>query len=456
MSIQDFIQQEEPRMLEELFSLLRIPSVSSASEHKEDMMRCANQWVQLLVQSGVDHAEVYPTQGHPVVFGEKIIDPNAPTVLVYGHYDVMPVAPLDLWDSTPFEPEIRDGRIWGRGADDDKGQSFIQAKAFEYLVKEGLLSHNVKFLLEGEEEIGSPSLEVFCKENLEMLKADIILVSDTSMLGDDLPSITTGLRGLAYWEVEVTGPNHDLHSGHFGGAVHNPINALCNIIAQLQDEKGRITVPGFYDDVVPMSDREREMIASIPFDEEAYKKKLDVQALWGEEGFSTLERNSCRPSFDLCGIFGGYTEEGSKTVLPSKVTAKLSCRLVANQDHETISKLMQAHIEKIAPKSVQVKVTPLHGGDAYLCPIDLPAYQAAEIGFEEAFGKKPLAVRRGGSIPIISTFEKVLGIKSILMGFGLESNGIHGPNENCRLDIWRKGVVAVCRFHQEFDKIMAK
>ncbi|HXK76347.1 MAG TPA: dipeptidase [Bacteroidaceae bacterium] len=456
MSIQDFIQQEEPRMLEELFSLLRIPSVSSASEHKEDMMRCANQWVQLLVQSGVDHAEVYPTQGHPVVFGEKIIDPNAPTVLVYGHYDVMPVAPLDLWDSAPFEPEIRDGRIWGRGADDDKGQSFIQAKAFEYLVKEGLLSHNVKFLLEGEEEIGSPSLEVFCKENLEMLKADIILVSDTSMLGDDLPSITTGLRGLAYWEVEVTGPNHDLHSGHFGGAVHNPINALCNIIAQLQDEKGRITVPGFYDDVVPMSDREREMIASIPFDEEAYKKKLDVQALWGEEGFSTLERNSCRPSFDLCGIFGGYTEEGSKTVLPSKVTAKLSCRLVANQDHETISKLMQAHIEKIAPKSVQVKVTPLHGGDAYLCPIDLPAYQAAEIGFEEAFGKKPLAVRRGGSIPIISTFEKVLGIKSILMGFGLESNGIHGPNENCRLDIWRKGVVAVCRFHQEFDKIMAK
>ncbi len=456
MSIQDFIQQEEPRMLEELFSLLRIPSVSSASEHKEDMMRCANQWVQLLVQSGVDHAEVYPTQGHPVVFGEKIIDPNAPTVLVYGHYDVMPVAPLDLWDSAPFEPEIRDGRIWGRGADDDKGQSFIQAKAFEYLVKEGLLSHNVKFLLEGEEEIGSPSLEVFCKENLEMLKADIILVSDTSMLGDDLPSITTGLRGLAYWEVEVTGPNHDLHSGHFGGAVHNPINALCNIIAQLQDEKGRITIPGFYDDVVPMSDREREMIASIPFDEEAYKKKLDVQALWGEEGFSTLERNSCRPSFDLCGIFGGYTEEGSKTVLPSKVTAKLSCRLVANQDHETISKLMQAHIEKIAPKSVQVKVTPLHGGDAYLCPIDLPAYQAAEIGFEEAFGKKPLAVRRGGSIPIISTFEKVLGIKSILMGFGLESNGIHGPNENCRLDIWRKGVVAVCRFHQEFDKIMAK
>lgn len=456
MSIQDFIQQEEPRMLEELFSLLRIPSVSSASEHKEDMMRCANQWVQLLVQSGVDHAEVYPTQGHPVVFGEKIIDPNAPTVLVYGHYDVMPVAPLDLWDSAPFEPEIRDGRIWGRGADDDKGQSFIQAKAFEYLVKEGLLSHNVKFLLEGEEEIGSPSLEVFCKENLEMLKADIILVSDTSMLGDDLPSITTGLRGLAYWEVEVTGPNHDLHSGHFGGAVHNPINALCNIIAQLQDEKGRITVPRFYDDVVPMSDREREMIASIPFDEEAYKKKLDVQALWGEEGFSTLERNSCRPSFDLCGIFGGYTEEGSKTVLPSKVTAKLSCRLVANQDHETISKLMQAHIEKIAPKSVQVKVTPLHGGDAYLCPIDLPAYQAAEIGFEEAFGKKPLAVRRGGSIPIISTFEKVLGIKSILMGFGLESNGIHGPNENCRLDIWRKGVVAVCRFHQEFDKIMAK
>lgn len=456
MTIQDFIQSEEPRIMEELFSLIRIPSVSSESEHKPDMQRCAEQWVKLLLSSGADKAEVYQTKGHPVVVGEKIVDPAAPTVLIYGHYDVMPVAPLNLWDSDPFEPEIRDGRIWARGADDDKGQSYIQAKAFEYLVQEGLLKHNVKFLLEGEEEIGSPSLEAFCQENLEMLKADIILVSDTSMLGDDLPSITTGLRGLAYWEVEVTGPNRDLHSGHFGGAVHNPINALCSIMTELQDKDGRITVPGFYDDVVPLSQRERDMIASIPFDEQAYKDKLEVNELFGEEGFSTLERNSCRPSFDLCGIYGGYTGEGSKTVLPSKATAKLSTRLVANQDHETISEMMKAHIEKIAPKSVKVKVTPLHGGDAYLCPIDLPAYQAAEIGFEEAFGKKPLAVRRGGSIPIISTFEKVLGIKSILMGFGLESNGIHGPNENCRLDIWRKGLVAVTRFHQEFDKIMAK
>lgn len=452
-TIQKFLDNNQDRMFQELFKLIRIPSISSNPAHHEDMQLCAQTWRELLLEAGVQKAEIFATNGNPAVYGEYMVSPTAKTVLIYGHYDVMPVEPLDLWNSKPFEPEIRDGRIWARGADDDKGQSFIQAKAFEYLVKNDLLKHNVKFLLEGEEEIGSPSLEAFCEGHKELLAADIILVSDTSMLGTDLPSITTGLRGLAYWEIEVTGPNRDLHSGHFGGAVHNPLNVLCNIITELQDEKGRITVPGFYDDVEDIPSREREMIASIPFDEEGYKKRLGVDALFGEEGYSTLERNSCRPSLDLCGIYGGYTDEGSKTVLPSKATAKLSCRLVAHQDHSKISQLMIDHIKKIAPKSVKVKITPMHGGEAYLCPIDLPAYKAAEVGFEEAFGKKPLAVRRGGSIPIISTFERVLGMKSILMGFGLESNAIHSPNENCPIDIWRKGVIAVSRFHQEYDKV---
>ena len=452
-TIQKYLEKNQDRMFEELFKLIRIPSISSNPEHHHDMTVCAQTWRELLLESGVQKAEIFTTNGNPVVYGEYKVSPEAKTVLIYGHYDVMPVEPLSLWKSKPFEPEIRDGHIWARGADDDKGQSFIQAKAFEYLVKNNLLKHNVKFLLEGEEEIGSPSLEAFCQGHKELLASDIILVSDTSMLGADMPSITSGLRGLAYWEVEVTGPNRDLHSGHFGGAVHNPLNVLCNLISQLQDDKGRITVPHFYDDVEDIPLREREMIASIPFNEEEYKKRLGVDELFGEEGYSTLERNSCRPSLDLCGIYGGYMAEGSKTVLPSKATAKLSCRLVAHQDHNKISKLMINHIKKIAPKSVQVKVTPMHGGEAYLCPIDLPAYKAAEIGFEEAFGKKPLAVRRGGSIPIISTFERVLGVKSILMGFGLESNAIHSPNENCSIDIWRKGVIAVSRFHQEYDKV---
>ncbi|MFA6831078.1 MAG: dipeptidase [Bacteroidaceae bacterium] len=452
-TIQKFLDKNQDRIFQELFKLIRIPSISSNPAHHEDMIACAKTWQKLLLEAGVQKAELLTTKGNPVVYGEYMVSPEAKTVLIYGHYDVMPVEPLSLWKSKPFEPEIRDGHIWARGADDDKGQSFIQAKAFEYLVQNDLLKHNVKFLLEGEEEIGSPSLEAFCEDHKELLASDIILVSDTSMLGEDLPSITSGLRGLAYWEVEVTGPNRDLHSGHFGGAVHNPLNVLCNIISELQDEKGRITVPGFYDDVEDIPSREREMIASIPFNEEEYKKRLDVDELFGEAGYSTLERNSCRPSLDLCGIYGGYMAEGSKTVLPSKATAKLSCRLVAHQDHNKISQLMIDHIKKIAPKSVKVKVTPMHGGEAYLCPIDLPAYKAAEIGFEEAFGMKPLAVRRGGSIPIISTFERVLGVKSILMGFGLESNAIHSPNENCSIELWRKGVVAVARFHQEYDKV---
>ena len=372
-------------------------------------------------------------------------------MLVYAHYDVMPVEPLELWQSNPWEPSIRDGRLYARGADDDKGQAMIQVAAFKYMVQEGLLKNNIKFIFEGEEEIGSPSLNAFLEDNKELLKADIILVSDTRMLGADLPSLTTGLRGLAYWEIEVTGPNRDLHSGHFGGAVANPINVLCDMMSKIVGPDGKITVPGFYDDVLDVPQAEREMISQIPFDEEKYKKAIGVKALKGEEGYSTLERNSCRPSFDICGIWGGYTGEGAKTVLPSKAYAKVSCRLVANQNHSKISQLFIDYINANTPDYVQVAVTPMHGGEGYVCPIDMPAYKAAEIGFEKAFGKKPLAVRRGGSIPIVSDFEKILGIKTVLMGFGLESNAIHSPNENIPLDIIRKGIEAVVEFHKNFE-----
>lgn len=450
--IRTYIAEHEPQMLEELFSLIRIPSVSAQPEkHRADIAACAERWRELLLAAGADRAEVMSSAGNPLVFASKTVDPQAPTVLVYAHYDVMPPEPLELWKSQPFEPEVRDGRIWARGADDDKGQSFIQVKAFEYLVKEGLLRHNVKFIFEGEEEIGSPSLEAFCQQHKELLKADIILVSDTSMLGIDLPSLTTGLRGLAYWEIEVTGPNRDLHSGHFGGAVANPINVLCQMMSRVVDADGRITAPGFYEDVEEVPAEEREMIAHIPFDEERYKQAIGVKALFGEKGYSTLERNSCRPSFDICGIWGGYTGEGSKTVLPSKATAKVSCRLVPYQNHEKISALMADYFRSLAPDTVQVKMTPMHGGEGYVCPISLPAYKAAEKGFEKAFGKKPLAVRRGGSIPIISTFEQVLGIKTVLMGFGLESNAIHSPNENIPLEIIRKGIEAVVEFHLNYQ-----
>ena len=451
MEIKQYIQENEARFLDELASLIRIPSISALPQHKEDMLACAERWRQLLLEAGADEAMVMPSEGNPLVYAEKRIDPNAPTILVYAHYDVMPAEPLELWNSQPFEPEIRDGRIWARGADDDKGQSMIQVKAFEYMVREGLLRHNVKFIFEGEEEIGSPSLNAFLKEHRELLRADVILVSDTSMLGADLPSLTTGLRGLAYWEIEVTGPNRDLHSGHFGGAVANPINVLCELLAKVTDADGRITIPHFYDDVEPVPEAERRMIASIPFDEEAYKAAIGVKALKGEKGYSTLERNSCRPSFDVCGIWGGYTGEGSKTVLPSKAYAKVSCRLVPHQNHETISRLFTGYIQSIAPEYVQVKVTPMHGGEGYVCPITPPAYVAAEQGFAKAFGKQPLAVRRGGSIPIISDFEQILGIKTILMGFGLESDAIHSPNENFRLDIFRKGIEAVTEFYKTLD-----
>lgn len=452
MNVKEYIEKNRGRFQEELFSLIRIPSISSDPSHKNDMQECALRWKNLLLKTGVDMAEVMPTSANPVVFASKVIDPSAPTVLVYGHYDVMPVEPLELWNTDPFEPVIQDGRLWARGADDDKGQSFLQVKAFEIALREKLLKCNVKFLFEGGEEIGSPGLEDFCLAHKDLLKSDIILVSDTSMVGADVPSITTGLRGLAYWEIEVTGPNRDLHSGIFGGAVANPINVLCKMIAGITDNDGHITIPGFYDDVEEVSAREREMLAAVPYSEDKYRESLDVKALFGEKGYSTLERTAIRPTFDVCGIWGGFTGEGSKTVLPSKAYAKVSCRLVPHQEHEKISGMFIDYINRIAPDYVRVKVTPMHGGEGYVCPIDLPAYKAAEKGYEDAFGKKPLAVRRGGSIPIIAAFEKVLGVKSILMGFGLESDATHSPNENMPIDIMDKGIEAIVGFYREYGR----
>lgn len=452
-TIKSYISEHQERFLSELFELIRIPSISAKSEHQADMQRCAEHWQKHLQGLGLQQVEIYQTAGHPIVYGEYRVSEELPTVLVYAHYDVMPAEPLELWKSEPFEPEIRDGHIWARGADDDKGQSMIQVKGFETAKALGLLRCNVKFLFEGEEEIGSLHLEDFLQTHKEMLRADVILVSDTSMVSSEVPSLTTGLRGLAYWEVEVTGPNRDLHSGHFGGAVGNPINELCRLISKMQDEQtGRITIPGFYDELVELSEEERAMIAKVPFSEEKYKQAIDVDAVWGEEGYSTLERNSCRPSFDVCGIWGGYTGEGAKTVLPSKAYAKVSCRLVANQDHHKISEAFIDYVKSIAPKHVRVEVRPTHGGEAYLCPIDLPAYQAAERAVEVAWGQRPLAVRRGGSIPIIAVFERVLGLKTVLMGFGLESNAIHSPNENMSVDIFRKGVEAVAEFYRHYPK----
>lgn len=452
MNVKEYIEKNRGRFQEELFSLIRIPSISSDPSHKNDMQECALRWKNLLLETGVDMAEVMPTSANPVVFASKVIDPSAPTVLVYGHYDVMPVEPLELWNTDPFEPVIQDGRLWARGADDDKGQSFLQVKAFEIALREKLLKCNVKFLFEGGEEIGSPGLEDFCFAHKDLLKSDIILVSDTSMVGADVPSITTGLRGLAYWEIEVTGPNRDLHSGIFGGAVANPINVLCKMIAGITDNDGHITIPGFYDDVEEVSAREREMLAAVPYSEDKYRESLDVKALFGEKGYSTLERTAIRPTFDVCGIWGGFTGEGSKTVLPSKAYAKVSCRLVPHQEHEKISGMFIDYINRIAPDYVRVKVTPMHGGEGYVCPIDLPAYKAAEKGYEDAFEKKPLAVRRGGSIPIIAAFEKVLGVKSILMGFGLESDATHSPNENMPIDIMDKGIEAIVGFYREYGR----
>jgi len=451
-NIKSFIEANKERYLEELFEIISIPSISSQAEHKEDMVKTAEAYKSALLKAGVDKAEVMQTTGNPVVYAEKMIDPEKPTVLVYAHYDVMPVDPIDLWDSPPFEPEIRDGKIWARGADDDKGQGFMHVKAFEALVANNTLPVNVKFMIEGEEEIGSVSLGAFCEANKEMLKADVILVSDTGMIAPDIPSITTGLRGLAYWEVEVTGPDHDLHSGLFGGGVANPINVLAKMIAKVLDDNNHITIPGFYDDVLEASDEERRLLNLAPFSTEEYKKAIDVEELWGEEGYTTIERTGIRPTFDACGIWGGYTGEGAKTVLPSKAYAKLSSRLVPDQNHEKIGKLFAEYFTSIAPKSVKVKVTTMHGGQAYVCPIDLPAYKAAEKAFEQVYNKLPVPTRSGGSIPIISTFEDILGIKSVLMGFGLESDAIHSPNENYPLDNFYKGIETITWFYHFFDK----
>jgi len=451
--ISNYIENNKNRFLDELFGLLRIPSISSVKSHKPDMYKAAEYWKDLLLSSGADRAEIFETDGNPVTWGEKIIDPQLPTVLVYAHMDVMPVDPIEKWHSDPFEPEVRDGKIWARGADDDKGQGMMHAKAFELMVKTGTLPCNVKFMIEGEEEIGSPNLGKWCIENKERLKADIILVSDTSMIAADIPSITTGLRGLAYWQVEVTGPDRDLHSGLFGGAVANPINVLCGMIAGMTEKNGRITIPGFYDDVLEVSAKERELLAGAPFDEEEYKKAIGVEELAGEKGYSPVERTGIRPSFDVCGIWGGYTGEGAKTVLPSKAFAKISTRLVPNQDHEKIAELFKQHFESIAPKSVKVEVTPLHGGPSYVCPIDIPAYKAAEKAFTEVYGKPPVPVRSGGSIPIISAFEEILGIKSVLLGFGLESDAIHSPNENFPLEQFYNGIKTIPLFYKYFAEL---
>jgi acetylornithine deacetylase/succinyl-diaminopimelate desuccinylase-like protein len=455
-SMQNYIEENKDRFLNELFEVIRIPSVSSKESHKEDMYEAA-EWIKnRLISDGAAMAEVLDTEGHPVVYGEKIIDPKLPTVMVYGHYDVQPAEPLDLWKSPPFEPEVRDGKIYARGADDDKGQMFMHFKAFEYLVNTNQLTCNVKFMIEGEEEIGSPSLDKFCRDNKEKLKADIILVSDTSMIGPETPSITTGLRGLAYVEVEVTGPNRDLHSGLYGGAVDNPLNVLCEMIASLKDKDDKISIPGFYDDVENLSDKERKEMARAPFDLENYKKEIDIADVRGETGYSTMERTGIRPSLDVNGIWGGYTEPGAKTILPSKAFAKISMRLVPHQDSKKIAELFKKHFEAIAPKSVKVKVEFLHGGEGYVSPTDTIAYQAASNAYEQTYGVKPIPVRSGGSIPIISLFEKVLGTKTILMGFGLESDAIHSPNENYPLQQFYKGIETIPWFYKYFSEMSKK
>ncbi|MBI9055712.1 MAG: dipeptidase [Bacteroidales bacterium] len=452
--VKQYIEANKDRFLEELFELIRIPSISSIQDHKPDMVRTAEALKAAILKAGADKAEVMPSDGNPVVYAEKIIDPAKPTVLIYAHYDVMPVDPIELWDTKPFEPVVKDGKIWARGADDDKGQGFMHIKAFEAMVQTDSLPCNVKFMIEGEEEIGSPNLPKWCEQNKDLVKADVILVSDTGMIAPDVPAITTGLRGLSYWEVEVTGPNRDLHSGLFGGAVANPINVLAKMITDMVDENGHVTMPGFYDDVIEVTDIEREKMAEAPYSEEEYKNAIDVKALHGEKGFSTNERTGIRPSFDICGIWGGYTGEGAKTVLPSKAFAKISSRLVPDQNNEKIARMFKEHFEKMAPEYVKVNVEFLHGGQAYVCPITLPAYEAAEKAYEEIYNRKPVPVRSGGSIPIISEFEKILGIKSVLMGFGLESDAIHSPNENYPLEQFYNGINTIPYFYKYYTEIM--
>lgn len=449
----DYLSQHKQRFLDELLDLLRIPSVSADSKYKADVARCAEAVKENLLKAGCDKAEVCPTEGHPIVYGEKMIDPSLPTVLVYGHYDVQPADPLELWHSGPFEPVIKDEKIYARGACDDKGQMFMHVKALEVMVQTNTLACNVKFMIEGEEEVGSVNLGKFLEGNKEKLKADIVLVSDTSMISMENPSLETGLRGLAYMEVEVTGPNRDLHSGVYGGAVANPINILCKMIASLHDENNHITIPGFYDKVQELTDADRKALNNAPFDPEEYKKELGVKATWGEKGYTTLERTGVRPTLDVNGIWGGYTGEGAKTVLPSKAFAKISMRLVPNQGSHEISKMFQQHFEGIAPDYVTVKVTEHHGGEPVVTPTDSVAYKAAAEAIKTSFGKEPIPTRGGGSIPIIALFEKVLGLKTVLLGFGLDNDNIHSPNEKYDIFNYFKGIETLPYFHKYYAEM---
>jgi len=449
----DYQVQNKDRFLEELLELLRIPSVSADSRFNPDVKNCAEAVKLRLQEAGAEKVEVCPTAGHPIVYGEKIIDPKLPTVLVYGHYDVQPADPLELWDSGPFEPVIKDEKIYARGSADDKGQFYMHVKAFETMSKTNTLPCNIKFMIEGEEEVGSANLGIFIKENKERLQADVVLISDTAMISLENPSLDTGLRGLSYMEVEVTGPNRDLHSGVYGGAVANPATILCKMIASMHDENNHITIPGFYDKVQDLSQAERDALNAAPFDEAEYKADLGVDELWGEKGYSTIERTGIRPTLEVNGIWGGYTGEGSKTVLPSKAFAKISMRLVPNQDWVEISQLFQAHFEKIAPKSVKVKVTTHHGGSPYVTPTDHIAFKAASDAIQATFGKAPVPMRGGGSIPIVALFEKELGLKTILMGFGLDSDNLHSPNEKYGLANFYKGIETIPYFHKYFAEL---
>lgn len=450
--IKNYIKENSDRFLNELFDLLRIPSVSSMAEHKQDMQKAAEKYVQLLKEAGADKVGVYQTKGHPVVFGEKVIDKSLPTILVYAHYDVQPADPIDQWSTPPFEPVIKDGAIYARGADDDKGQGFMHVKAFEYMVRTGQLKCNVKFIIDGEEEIGSPSLSEWAAEHKEMLACNDILVSDTTMIYEKVPSLNVGMRGLTYMEVEVTGPNKDLHSGHYGGAIRNPANALCSMIDKLIDDKGRVTIEGFYDDVVELTKKERDMLAKAPFDIEEYKRFLDIDDVAGEEGYTTMERTGIRPCLDVNGIWSGYTGEGAKTVIPSKAYAKISMRLVPNQDHNKIAKLFENYFLKLAPKGVKVKVKHHHGGQGFLCPISSKVYQSASKAIAEVYGIEPVPCRGGGSIPVLAELQQILGANPLLMGFGLERDVIHSPNESYLLSQFYKGIESIALFYKYYTE----
>ncbi len=459
LNSQAYIQKNREKFLSELLSLLKIPSVSADPSFTKDVNDCAEILAKNLREIGIEKVEICQTAGFPIVYGEKIIDDSLPTVLVYGHYDVQPADPLDLWTSPPFEPQLKqteihpDGAIFARGSCDDKGQMFMHVKAVEAMLQSGELPCNVKFMIEGEEEVGSVNLGVFIKQNKEKLKADIILVSDTGMLANDVPSITTGLRGLSYVEVEVVGPNRDLHSGLYGGCVANPINILTEMIASLHDEEGKITIPGFYDSVINLSDEEREEMAKAPFSHEAYCAALEIKDTYGEKGYTTMERGSIRPTLDVNGIWGGYIGEGAKTVIASKANAKISMRLVPNQAPEIITDLFTKHFQSIAPKGVKVTVKPHHGGESAVTPIDSIGYKAASLAYEKTFNKKPIPVRSGGSIPIVSMFEKELGLKTVLMGFGLDSDAIHSPNEHFGLFNFYKGIETIPYFYHYFKTL---